>query len=85
MFSADIFLVEIIKERKENMAYVSVMGDVKVIVPIKVEDSIRQTLRWIGINTEEHRNSIYDDSIDSFIDIRMFAEKYISDLSTDFS
>ena len=85
MFSADIFLVEIIKERKENMAYVSVMGDVKVIVPIKVEDSIRQTLRWIGINTEEHRNSIYDDSIDSFIDIRMFAEKDISDLSTDFS
>ena len=39
----------------------------------------------IGFNAEEQRNSIYDDSIDSFSDIRMFTENNISDLSTDFS
>ena len=50
-----------------------------------MEDYIRQILLWIGFTIEEQRNSIYDDSINSFSDIRIFTEKYISNLSTDFS
>ena len=50
-----------------------------------MEDSIKQILRLIVFTTKEQRNSIYDDSINSFSDIRMFTETDISDLSTDFS
>ena len=39
----------------------------------------------IGFNAEEQKKSIYHDSIDSFSDIKMFTEKHISDLSTDFA
>ena len=53
--------------------------------PITVDISINKILRWVGYNTEEHRNRIYDDSINYFSDIRMFTEKYISYFSTGFS
>ena len=67
------------------MSYVFLSGDVKVTAPITVDCSIKQILRCIGFTSEEQRNSIYYDSIDSFSDIRMFTEKDISDLSTDFT
>ena len=67
------------------MAYIFVMGDDKVNALIKVEYSINQILIWIVFTTEEQRNSIYDDSIDSFSDIRMFTEEDISNFSTEFS
>ena len=50
-----------------------------------MEDSIKKILLWIVLTTEEHRNSIYDDSIESLSDIIIFTEKGISDLSTDLS
>ena len=34
------------------MAYDFVTGDVKVTAPITVEDSIKQSVRWIGFNTQ---------------------------------
>ena len=67
------------------MSYVFLSGDVKVTTLITVECSIKQIFRCIGFTSEEQRNSIYYDSIDSFSDIRMFTEKDISDLSTDFT
>ena len=54
------------------MAYVFVTGDVKVTAPITVEDYIKQILRWIGFAIDEQRNSIYDDSIYSVINIIVF-------------
>ena len=59
------------------MAYVFVMGDVKVTAPITVEDSTKKTLRWIGCTIEENSKSFYDDSIDSFSDIIILTEIYI--------
>ena len=56
------------------MAYVFLTGHVKVATLITVEDYIKQILRWIGFTTEEQRNIIYDDSIDSFSDIIMFTK-----------
>ena len=43
------------------MAHVFVTGDVKVTAPITEKDSIKQILQWILFNTEEQRNTIYDD------------------------
>ena len=67
------------------MAFVFVIGDVKVTTPITVGDYIKQILRWIEFTTEEQRNRMFNYSIDSFSDIRMFTGKDISDLSTNFS
>ena len=67
------------------MAYVFVTGGVKVTALITKEYYMNQILRWIEFITEDQRDIIYDDSINSFGDIKMFKEKYISDLSTDFS
>ena len=67
------------------MAYVFVTGDGKVAAPITVENYIKQILRWISFTIEEQRNRNYDHSIESFSEIRMFKEKYVSDLSTGFS
>ena len=53
------------------MAYIFVMGDVKVTAPVIVEDSIKTILRCIGFTTEEQRNVIYDDWINYFSDIIM--------------
>ena len=61
------------------------MGNVKVTAPITVEDYTKQILRWIGLTEEEQKNIICDDSIDSFSEIRMFTEEYISNLSTEFT
>ena len=67
------------------MTYIFITGDVKLTATITVDYSINKILLWIGFTTKEQRNIIYDDSIDYFSDIIMFTEKYISDLSTDFS
>ena len=67
------------------MAYVFVTGDGKVAALITVENYIKQILRWISFTIEEQRNRTYEYSIESFSDIKMFTEKDISDLSTDFS
>ena len=68
-----------------KMAYVFVAGDLKVTAMITVEDAIKKILQWILFTTEHQRDRIYDDSIEYFSDIKMFTEKYIYDLSTDFS
>ena len=60
------------------------MGGVKLTAPISEEGYMKKILRWVGFTTEYQRESIYNDSIDYFNDIRMFKEKDISDLSTDF-
>ena len=73
------------KELKREKSYVFVTGGVKVTAPITVEAFIKQIPWWIGFTTEEQRGSSYDDSIDSFSDTRLFTEKDVSDLSTDFS
>ena len=67
------------------MAYVFVTGNFKVTAPITVEDSIKKFLWWIGFTTKEQKNIIYDYSINFFSDMRIFTEKYTSDLSTGFS
>ena len=69
-------------ELKYGLCFVT--GDVKFKYPTNKEDYIKQILQWICFQTETKRDIIYDDSINSFIDIRMCTEKYISDLSTDF-
>ena len=66
------------------MAYVFVTGAVKVNYPITDDDYIKEILKWIGITIEYQSDIIYDDSIKSFSDIRMFKDKYIQDLSTEF-
>ena len=66
------------------MAYVFVTGGVKVTALITVEDSIKINLRWIVFTTEDQRDSIYDDSINSFSDIMMLTKRDISNLSTEF-
>ena len=38
----------------------------------------------IGLTIKDQRGSIYNYSMESFSDIRVLTEKYISDLSTDF-
>ena len=58
------------------MVYVFVTGHVKVTAPTTKGGPIKQILRWIGYNTDSQRESIYDDSIDSFSDIRMLTEIY---------
>ena len=55
-----------LKELKRKNAFIFVTGNVKVNVPITVEDFIKKILQWIGFATEEHRNCVYDDPIDSF-------------------
>ena len=59
------------------MVYVFFTGDVKLTSPIAEEDYIKKILRRIGFTKEYKRDSFYDDSINSFSDIRMFTEKYI--------
>ena len=82
MVSADINLWFKIKEKQWLFFFVT--GDVKVAAPITVDYYIKKILQWIGFDIEEQSNRIYDDSVDCFSDIRMFTEKDISDLSTDF-
>ena len=67
------------------MDHVFVTGDVKMTALITMKNYIKKTLQLVGFTTEEQRNSIYNYSIDSFIDIIMFTETYFSYLSTDFS
>ena len=67
------------------MDYVFVTGDGKVTAPIKYEYYTKKILQWIGFTTKYQRDSIYDDSINSFSGIRTFKIKDISDLSTEFS
>ena len=83
MVSADILFWFERKEKKWLIFFVT--GDVKLTWPTTVEDSIKKILLWILFTTEEHRNSIFDDSIEPFIEIRMFIDTDILDLSTEFS
>ena len=46
----------------------------KVTAPTIVEYYIKTILQWIGCTAEEYRESIHDNSIDSFSDIIMFTE-----------
>ena len=53
------------------MVTVFVTGGVKVNTTITEEDSMKKILRWIGFTKEDHWDSIYDDSVNSFRNIRM--------------
>ena len=61
-----------------------VTGDVKATTTIIEEYFIKQILRGIVFTTEYQKEIIYNDPINFFCNIRMFTERYISDLSTDF-
>ena len=56
------------------MAYVFVTGDVKVAAQVTMDNSIKQIPPWMEFTTEEQRNRIYDNLIESFSDIIMFTE-----------
>ena len=66
------------------MVYVIVTGDIILATPINYEYYIHQILQLIGFYMENHRDIIYDKSINYFGDIRMFLEKYIFYISTGF-
>ena len=57
------------------MAYVFVTGGVKVTALITKEYYMNQILRWIEFITEDQRDIIYDNSINSFGDFKMFKRK----------
>ena len=66
------------------MLCVFVTVDVKVDVLINREDSINTILLWIVFQTDNQRESIYENSINFFSDISMFTEKYRPFLLTEF-
>ena len=72
---------------KENLKLDSVFFtvDVKVTTTITVEDYIKQIIFRIGFTKENYGERFYYYSINSFGDIRMFKEKVIIGLSTDFA
>ena len=73
------FGFKLIKENL-NISYVFVHVYVKVNAPTIKEDSIKKIPRWVGFTIEDKRGSIYDVSMDSFSDIKIFTEKDISNL-----
>ena len=54
------------------MVYVFVTGDVKVTSPITEEGSTNQILRRIWFTIEDQMDNIYNNSIESFSDIKIF-------------
>ena len=48
-------------------------------------DTISQALYWIGFRTDVQRNNIISDSFVSYDDIRLFSEKDISNMASDWS
>ena len=64
--------------------FLFVTVDVNATAPIKNGYYINKILWRIWLNMQIQRDIIYYDSTNSFINISMFTEKDISDLSTEF-
>jgi hypothetical protein len=66
-------------------AYIYVQGGTEVVGPVNEEDSIKQMLHWVGFSDNTQKDEISGDSITTFSDIKIYTEKDISDMATDFA
>ena len=57
------------------------------MIPIGIneDDSIQQIIHWIGFVTPIQRTSVFNDSIGSWDDIRMFSEKDMNNMAREFA
>ena len=65
--------------------YVLVNGDNIAPDGLDETDTISQALFWIGFRIDNERNSIIQDSIETFADIRMLSEKDITAMATEWA
>eukprot|EP00957_Ditylum_brightwellii_P185523 14124955-Ditylum_brightwellii.AAC.1 len=65
--------------------YIYVQGGTEVVGPINEEDSIKQILHWVGFSNNTQKDEISSDSITTFSDSKIYTEKDISDMATDFA
>ena len=67
------------------MAYVPVAGDTEVNAGISTVDSMTQILHWIGFRTDEQKESLREDSFESYHDIQSLTEKEVTTMATNFA
>ena len=67
------------------MAYVFLNGNDIIPIGINEDDSVQQIIHWIGFVTNTQRTAVFDDSIGSWDDIRMFSEKDMNNMARDFA
>ena len=65
--------------------YVPVTGNVIVAAGLSEENTIHQVLHWIGFRRGDQRQSIIDDSLGSYDDIRMLSEKDVNAMATEWA
>ena len=56
-----------------------------ISIGINEDDSVQQIIHWIGFVTQIQRTSVFNDSIGSWDDIRMFSEKDMNNMARDFA
>ena len=67
------------------MAYVYVNGNTNALDTIAEHDQIMQVLHWIGFTNDNQKNSIFNDSINSFSDLYSFSTSDITDMAKDYA
>ena len=67
------------------MAYVFLNDNDIIPIGINEDDSIQQIIHWIGFVTPIQLTSVFNDSIGSWDDIRMFSEKDMNNMARDFA
>ena len=67
------------------MAYGFLNGNDTIPIGINEDNSIQQIIHWIGFTTPNQRTSVFNDSIGSWDDIRMFSEKDMNNMARDFA
>ena len=67
------------------MAYDFLNGNDTIPIGINEDNSIQQIIHWIGFTTPNQRTSVFNDSIGSWDDIRMFSEKDMNNMARDFA
>ena len=67
------------------MAYVFLTGTDTVPIGTNEANSIKHVTHWIGFVTSVQRTLVFNDSIGSWDDIRMFSEKDMNNMARDFA
>ena len=67
------------------MAYGFLNGNDTIPIGINEDNSVQQIIHWIGFTTANQRTSVFNDSIGSWDDIRMFSEKDMNNMARDFA
>ena len=67
------------------MAYSYIDWNTNALYTIAEDDQIKQVLHWIGFRDDAQKNSIFNDSMNSYSNLYSFTQSNIADMAKDYA